>query len=188
MADKEALGGQGAPHGSLRIILFLLVCRHRCGGAAAWVRDADVAQNDIAYGVTRQSGDGASRSPGIVNGDVREGYVAQRAHIFYLLTLVVASCPVAQPDEDRALRARCMYVAYNHIRQFAAVNHLNRDGRYASALAEEERALVVARPDGDVADMAPQERDKYIEFLWEKANTEIDNQVLDVAKCYDIDS
>ena len=39
-----------------------------------------------------------------------------------------------------------------------------------------------------VADMTPQERDKYIEFLWEKANTEIDNQVLDVAKCYDIES
>lgn len=42
--------------------------------------------------------------------------------------------------------------------------------------------------DGDVADMTPQERDKYIEFLWDKANTEIDNQVLDVAKCYDIES
>lgn len=42
--------------------------------------------------------------------------------------------------------------------------------------------------DGDVSDMTSQERDEYTKFLWDKVNKEVDNQVVDVANCYNIDS
>ena len=87
VANKEAFGGQSAPHGGFRVLPFLLVLqglvnRRQVGrGDATLMVQGDIRQPDILDRVTRQSRDATAHRTGMANLNVIEAHTADTTHM-----------------------------------------------------------------------------------------------------------